>query len=116
MNNQPECSHSTRTDLLFDDDDMDSNTFAESDMSLKSGTFCWTNLFKRCNTRQQQKFLNMGNVVVLDNRSICFHGNGILRKFTLHQKYREQSHNEAGVRHIWGVDCRQSDDLWSEHN
>ena len=26
-----------------------------------------------------------------------FMGKGVLRKFTLHQKYREQSHNETDV-------------------
>ena len=32
MNDHPVCSHSTRTELY--DDDMDSNTVAESDMSV----------------------------------------------------------------------------------
>ena len=36
MNNQPVCSHSTRTDLIVDEDDMVSNTVAESDLSFKS--------------------------------------------------------------------------------
>ena len=33
----------------------------------------------------------MGIVYVFDISSICFHGKRILRQFTLHQKYREQS-------------------------
>ena len=37
MNDHPVCSHSTRTELY--DDDMDSNTVAESDMSFKSRSF-----------------------------------------------------------------------------
>ena len=39
MNNHPVCSHSTRDRFIVDDDDMDSDTVAESDMSLKSRSF-----------------------------------------------------------------------------
>ena len=39
MNNHPVYSQSTQTDFIVDDDDMDSNTVAESDMSLKSRSF-----------------------------------------------------------------------------
>ena len=39
MNNHPVCSHSTRTDLLLNDDDIISDTVAESDMSFKSRSF-----------------------------------------------------------------------------
>ena len=39
----------------------------------------------------------MLNVSVFDIGSICIHGKGTLRKFTLHQKYREQSHVETDV-------------------
>ena len=34
MNSHPVCSHSTRTDFIVYDDDMDSNTVTESDMSF----------------------------------------------------------------------------------
>ena len=46
----------------------------------------------------------MGNVYVFDIGSIYIDGKELLRIFTLHQKYREQSHNETDVWHIWTVD------------
>ena len=39
MNNQPVCLPSTPTDFVIDDDDMDSDTVTESDLSLKSRSF-----------------------------------------------------------------------------
>ena len=39
MNNQPVRSPSTQTDFVIDDDDMDSDTVAESDMSFNSRSF-----------------------------------------------------------------------------
>ena len=39
MNNHLVCSHSTPKKTIVDDDDMDSNTEAESEMSLKSRSF-----------------------------------------------------------------------------
>ena len=91
------------------DDDMDSNTVAESDFSLKTRSF-----LHRVNDRVRKmldqsskdavqdsnKCSLMVNVYVFDITSICFHGKGILRKFSFHQKYREQSHDETDVRHI----------------
>ena len=52
-------------------------------------------IFKRCNARQQQTFLNMGNVYVFNIGSICIHRKELLRSFSFHQKYREQSHFET---------------------
>ena len=43
------------------------------------------------------------NFYVFDIGSICVHGEELLRQFTFHQKYREQSPNETDVRHIWKV-------------
>ena len=63
-------------------------------------------IFKRCNTKQQQTFFNVGNVYVFNIGSICIHGKELLRKFTFHQKYKEQSHFETDVWHIWKVDSR----------
>ena len=40
MNNHPVCSHRTRTDVFVDDDDMDSKTVAESEMSLNPDHSC----------------------------------------------------------------------------
>ena len=48
----------------------------------------------------------MVNVYVFDISSMCFHGKELLRKCTLHQKYRKQSHNETDVWHVWKVDSR----------
>ena len=39
MNNQPVSALSTQRGLSFDDDDVDSNTVTESDLSLKSQSF-----------------------------------------------------------------------------
>ena len=106
---------------------MHSDTNAESDMSLSSRSFLHRvrcsivkdigPFFRRCNTRQQQTFFNVLNVHVFDIGSICIHGNELLRKFTLYQKYRTESHVETDVRHIWKVDNRIIRwDFWSDSN
>ena len=63
--------------FIVDDDDMDSNTVTESDLSLKSRSFLHRmndQVRKRpCNTRQQRTFFNMVNVYVFDNGSIFIH-------------------------------------------
>ena len=46
----------------------------------------------------------MDNVYVFNIGSICIHWKELLRKFSFHQKYREQSHDETDVRHIWKSD------------
>ena len=108
VNEQPPGLFTQHTDrFIVGDDDMDSDTVTESDLSLKSRSFLHRvndrvrknleRILKRCNTRQQQTFFNKVNVYVFDIASICFHGKAILSKFTLHQKYREQSHNETDV-------------------
>ena len=81
--------------FIVDDDDMDFNTVAESDMSLKIQIILaqgeWSSakdagpILKRCNTRQQQTFFKMVNVYVFDITSICFHEKGRLRQFTFHK-------------------------------
>ena len=75
---------------------MDSDTAAESEMSLKiqiilaqgelSSAKDAGPILKRCNTRQQQTFFNMVNVYVFDITSICIHGKELPGKFTFHQK------------------------------
>ena len=47
---------------------------------------------------------DMVNVSVFNIGSICIHRKDFFRQFTLHQKYREQSLDEADVRQIWKVD------------
>ena len=100
---QPPGLFTEHTDkFIVDDDDMDSDTVAESGMSLLSRSFLQDSrpILKRCNTRQQQTFFNMGNVYVFDIGSICIRGKELLRNFTFHQKYRKRSRNETDVRHI----------------
>ena len=70
---------------------MDSNTIAESDVSLNIQIILaqgeWSSakdagpILKRCNTRQQQTFFNMVNVYVFNIGSICFHRKELLRNF-----------------------------------
>ena len=101
----PFTQHTDR--FVIDDDDMDSNTVAESDLSLKSRSFLHRvhdrvrkildQSSKDAMQDSDKHSLIMVNVYVLDITNICFHGKGILRKFTLHQKYREQSHLKADV-------------------
>ena len=102
--------------FVIDDDDMDSDTITESDLSYKNTVILaqgeWSiakdvGLFsRRCNERHRQTFFNLENVYVFHIGSICFHGKELLRQFTFHQKYREHSHNETDVWHTWKVDSR----------
>ena len=104
---QPPGLFTEHTDkLIVDDDEMDSDTVAESDNRCYPDHSCTgecssaknsRRILKRCNTRQQQTFFNMGNVYVFDTGSICVHGKELLRKFTFHQKYMKRSHNETDV-------------------
>ena len=63
-------------DKFVIDDDMDSDTVTESNLSLKSRSF-----LNRVNARQRQTFKNLGNVYVFDIGSICIHGKELLRNF-----------------------------------
>ena len=96
------------------DDDMDSDTATASNLSLRSRSF-----LNRVNDRLRKMldhspedamqdidktFHYLVNVYVFNIGSICIHGKELLRNFTFHQKYREESHFKAGVRHIWEVD------------
>ena len=71
VSEQPPGLFTQHTDrFIVDDDDMDSNTVTESDLSLKSRSFLHRvndrvrkdvgPILKRCNTRQKQTFFNMG--------------------------------------------------------
>ena len=73
VNEHPPGLFTEHTDkFIVDDDDMDSDTDAESDMSLQNQIILaqgeWSSakdsrpILKRCNTRQQQTFLDMVNV------------------------------------------------------
>ena len=109
------------------DDDMDSGTATESNLSLKSRSF-----LHRVNDRLRKildhsskdamkdidkRFFSLGNVYFFNAGSICIHGKGLLRKFTFHRKYREWSHFETDVWHSWKVDSRTIRwDFWSVSN
>ena len=98
VNEQPLGLFTQHTDIfIVDDDDMDSNTVAESDMSLKSRSF-----LHRVNGRvrkiQDQSSIDatqdsnkhsliLVNVHVFDITSICIHGKELRGKFTLHWKF-----------------------------
>ena len=97
-------------DKFVIDDDMDSNTATESNLSLRSRSF-----LNRVNDRlrkmldhlpedamqdidKRSMIWDMFNV--FDIGSICIHRKELLRHFTFHQKYRERSHLKTYVRHI----------------
>ena len=89
-------------DKFVIDDNMDSDTVTESNLSLRSRSF-----LDRVNDRLR-KILDSSSedaMQDIDKRSviwrmfmssnigsICIHGKELLRKFTFHQKYREISH------------------------
>ena len=111
VSGQPAGSFTQHTDrFVIDDDDMDSNAATKSDLSLKSRSF-----LHRVNDRlrkilyhsskdaiqgKREAFFNMVNVYVFNIGSICIHGKDLLKKFTFHQKHREQSHDETDVQLI----------------
>ena len=96
---QPPGLFTEHTDkFIVDDDDMDSGTVAESDMSLKSRSF-----MHRVNDRVRKIQDQSSKDATQDSNkhfSIKSHGEELLRQFTVHQKYRKRSHNETDVRHI----------------
>ena len=114
-------------DKFVIDDDMDSNTATESNISLRSRSFLnrvndrfrktLDHSSRRCNARHRQTFYVLVNVYVFDFGSISIHGKEILRQFTFHQKYRRRSHFKTDVRHIWKDDSGTIRwDFWSVSN
>ena len=98
VNEQPPGLFAEHTDrfIVVDDDDVDSNTVAESDMSFKFRSF-----LHRVNDRvrkmldesskdatqdSSKRSLISGMFYVFNIGSICIHGKGLLRQFTFHQK------------------------------
>ena len=91
---QPAGLFTQHTDrFVIDDDDMDSNTVTESDLSLKSRSFLHRVNYRvrkmldrspEDATQDNNKKFNMVNVYVFDIGSIFFHVKELLRKFTLH--------------------------------
>ena len=110
INEQPSGLFTQHTDIfIVENDNMDSDTEAELEMSLKSRSFLHRvndQVRKRQNQsskdapkRQRQTLCDMGMFMSFYITSICIHGEGLIRQFTFHQKYR-RSHNETDVRHI----------------
>ena len=108
---QPPGLFTKHTDkFIVDDDDMDSDTFAESDMSLESRSFLHRVNDRVRKTQDQSSkgatqdsnrhSLKRGIFYVFDIGSICIHGKELHEIFTFHQKYSKRSHNETDVRHI----------------
>ena len=105
---QPAGSFTHHTDKFFiEDDDSDSDTATESDLSLKSRSFLHRvsdRLRKILDSSHEDAMQDIGktfyNLVTVHIGSICIHGKELLRKFTLHVKYKEQSHSKTDVRHI----------------
>ena len=110
VSEQPVGLFTQHTDrFVIDHDDMDSNTVTESDLSLKSRS-----LLHRVNDRVRKISGQSPKDAVRDNdkhsliwECLClqhwkhlYSWEKLLRKFTFHQKYREQSHDETDVRHI----------------
>ena len=99
VNEQPPGLFTQHTDrFIVDDGDMDSNIVAESDMSLKSRSFLhrvndrvrkMLDQSSKDATQDSSKHSLIWDFLCLRHYKHLFHGKGILRKFTLHQKYRE---------------------------
>ena len=76
------------------DDDMDSDTATESNLSLRSRSFLnrvddrlrkmQDPFSTRCNARHRQTFFDLANVSVFDIGSIRIHGKELLRQFAFH--------------------------------
>ena len=108
VNEQPSGLFTQHTDrFIVDDDDTDSDTVAESDMSLNSRSFLHRvndqvrkmpdQSSKDATQDRNKRSKNMVNVYVFDIGSICIHVKELLRQFTFHQQYRKGSHNETDV-------------------
>ena len=80
--------------LFIEHDDMDSDTVADSDMSLLSRSF-----LHRVNDGVR-KIQDQSSKDATDIGSICIHGEELPGKLTFHEKYRKRSQNETDVRHM----------------
>ena len=98
------------------DDDMDSDTVAETDMSLISRSFLHRvndrvrkiqDQSSKDATQDSNKHSLLWRIFISSTlEASVFMGKNSLEIFTFHQKYRKRSHNETDVRHIWKVDSR----------
>ena len=111
VSEQPAGLFTQHTDkFVIDDDDMDSNTITESDLSLKSRSF-----LHRVNDRVRKILDQSSKDAMQDSNkhssiwgmfvsstleASVFMEKNYSKKFTFHQKYRELSHDETDVRHF----------------
>ena len=97
-------------DKFVIDDDMDSDTATESNLSLRSRSF-----LNRVNDRLR-KMLDQSSKDAMQDidsiGSICIHGKELLRQCTLHQKYRKGSHNEQMFDISEKLIVGQSDEIY----
>ena len=87
------------------DDDMDSNTVAESDMSLKSRSFLYrvndrVRKIQDKSSKDATQDSNKHSVIWRMFMSSTLQASVFMGKEQFHQQYREQPHNETDVRHI----------------
>ena len=94
--------------FIVENDNMDSNTVAESDMSLKPRSSLHRvndQVRKRQNqsskdaTKDSDKHSAIWGMFMSSTLQASVFMKELLRQFTFHQKYR-RSHNETDVRHI----------------
>ena len=111
VNEQPAGLFTQHTDnFVIDDDDMDSNTVTESDLSLKSRSF-----LHMVNDRLRKMLDQSSEDAIQDSskhsliwrmfmsstlEASIFMGKSYSENLRSIQKYREQSHDETDVRHI----------------
>ena len=117
----------TQTSFVIDDDDMDSDTATETDISLKSRPFLnrvndrlRKNIgpfFKRCNARHRHMFFIWGMFMSSTLEASVFMGKDYSENLHSIKKNRKGSHSEQDVWHIWKTDDRTIRwDLWSVSN
>ena len=81
--------------FVIDDDDMDSNTATEPDLSLKSRSFLHNDRVRKILDQSSKdavqdstKHALIWGMFMLNIGSICIHGRELLRQLTFHHKYR----------------------------
>ena len=110
---------------VIDDDDMDSDTTTESNLSLKSQSFLhrveWSSaqdigpFFKRCKQDVDNCCMIWGMFMSSTLGASVFMGKNYSENLHSIKKHREQSHFQTDVWHVWKVDNRTMRwDFWSD--
>ena len=128
VNAQPHGLFTQHTDrFIVDYDDMELDTVAESDMSLKSRSFLHSvknrvrkvmdQSSKDATQDNNKHSVIWGMFMSSTLQASVFMWKNYLENLHSNKKYRKRSHNETDVRHIWKVDRRTIRwDPWSEYN